>query len=83
MWQVVYIAPSGCVADHIKELLASQGFLVSLRAAGVTPSAVTAGGVGLIEVLVPKSEVEEAHEAIQELLSQGVPTATGGEPGPA
>ncbi|GAW91159.1 glutamate decarboxylase [Calderihabitans maritimus] len=63
MWTVVYIAPNRRVAEKVKEVLTREGLLVNLRPVG---SAQVKGGS--VEVLVPESEVEEAHEIISELV---------------
>lgn len=65
MWRVVYIAPSGVAAETIKEFLTREGFLVTIRPAGIGE----AGGVRPFEVLVPQSEVEEAHEVLSQFLA--------------
>lgn len=63
MWRVVYIAHSRSLAETIQDMLAREGFLVTLRPAGIE------SGHGLaVEVLVPQSEAEEAHQAIHDLL---------------
>jgi len=60
MWTVVYIAPNRPIADMLKELLESDGILVMLRPIGAPHM----GASGSVEILVPESEVEEAHEII-------------------
>jgi hypothetical protein len=65
MWKVVYIAQSRSVAETIKKILTSEGLLVTLRPVGV-PHFEDGGAV---EVLVPESEAEEAHE----ILTSAVP----------
>lgn len=64
MWRVIYIAPNATLAEEIRKSLVSEGFLVSVRPAGVGD-----GGAGLYEVLVPQSEAQDAYEAITALLS--------------
>ncbi|HAV20864.1 MAG: DUF2007 domain-containing protein [Bacillota bacterium] len=60
MWTVVYIAPNRATGEMIKELLENEGLLVMLRPVGVPHM----GDSASVEVLVPESEVEEAHEFI-------------------
>ncbi len=60
MWTVVYIAPNRSAGEMIKELLENEGLLVMLRAIGVPHM----GDSANVEVLVPESEAEEAHELI-------------------
>lgn len=57
MWTVIYISQSKDTANRMKELLQSAGMLVKMRA--VTQSANE--NYGCYELLVPESEVEEAH----------------------
>lgn len=60
MWTVVYIAPNRPTAEMIKELLEKEGILVNLRPVGVPHL----GNSANVEVMVPESEAEEAHEVI-------------------
>lgn len=60
MWTVVYIAPSKSVAERLKDVLTSEGLLVSLRTVGLPHN----GEGGSYEILVPESEVDEAMEII-------------------
>jgi hypothetical protein len=60
MWTVVYIAPNRSTGEMMKELLENEGLLVMLRAIGVPHM----GDSANVEVLVPESEAEEAHELI-------------------
>lgn len=60
MWTVVYIAPNRPIADMLKELLENDGILVMLKPIGAPHM----GPSGSVEILVPESEVEEAHEII-------------------
>lgn len=64
MWTVVYIAPNRVVADMLKELMENEGLLVLLRPIGVPHM----GASGSVELLVPDSEVEEAHTIISSSL---------------
>ncbi|MDN5375218.1 MAG: hypothetical protein PWQ39_258 [Thermacetogenium sp.] len=60
MWTVVYIAPNRARAETLKEKLVSEGVLVTIRSAGVPHQ--SSGGA--VEILVPESEAEEAHEIL-------------------
>ena len=60
MWTVVYIAPNRSTAEMLKEVLTTEGLLVMLRSAGVPHL----GDSGAVEILVPESEIEEAHEIL-------------------
>ena len=60
MWTVVYIAPNRSTGEMIKELLENEGLLVMLRPIGVPHM----GNSANVEILVPESEAEEAHEFI-------------------
>lgn len=60
MWTVVYIAPNKPMAETYKNILSGEGLLVQLRPIG-TPQQ---GDAGSVEILVPESEAEEAHEII-------------------
>ncbi len=61
MWTVVYIAPNQAAAERLKMILATEGYLVQLRTAGLPQ----ANNTGPVEVLVPESEVDEAMEIIK------------------
>ncbi|MDD4766285.1 MAG: glutamate decarboxylase [Desulfotomaculaceae bacterium] len=58
MWTVVYIAPNKTVAERLKMMLATEGFLVQLRMLGFPQIDSTCP----VEILVPESEVDEAVE---------------------
>ncbi len=64
MWTVVYIAPNQSVASMLKEVLAKEGLLVMLRSSGIPHF----GAAGAVEILVPETEVEEAHEVLAGVL---------------
>ncbi|MGE5591109.1 MAG: glutamate decarboxylase [Bacillota bacterium] len=66
MWTVIYIAPNQRVADSLKEVLSREGLLVQLRT-GAVQSGEEAGHV---EVLVPESEAEEAHEVLATVIGR-------------
>lgn len=63
MWTVVYIAPDRITAETLRNKLNVEGLLVMLRAAG-SPQINDASAV---EILVPESEVEEAHEILSNI----------------
>ncbi len=65
MWRVVYIAPSRGIADKVRKLLTGEGFLITVRPAGITEGL----NNGVYEVLVPESEIEEAHETLSQLMT--------------
>ncbi len=60
MWTVVYIAQNRPLADMLKELLENEGVLTMMRPLG----APHLGASGSVEILVPESEIEQAHEII-------------------
>lgn len=60
MWTVVYIVSNRVHAESIKEKLVSEGLLVTLRGTGVSRPE----NDGTVEILVPESEAEEAHEIL-------------------
>jgi len=60
VWTVVYIAPNRSTAEMLKNYLANEGLLVMLRSVGVPHL----GDSSSVEILVPESEVEEAHEVL-------------------
>lgn len=64
MWTVVYIAPNRTTADMLKGVLENEGLLVMLRPIGVPHL----GDSGAVEILVPESEAEEAHEILSGTL---------------
>jgi len=64
MWTVVYIAPNRTAAEMLKQVLAGEGLLVMLRPIGVPHL----GDSGSVEILVPESEVEEAHEILSSAI---------------
>ncbi|MDK2823230.1 MAG: hypothetical protein PWQ67_1459 [Clostridia bacterium] len=66
MWTVVYIAPNRIIAEQLKEILTSEGLLVNLRSSGVPHL----GDSGSVEILVPESEVEEAHEILSSAITK-------------
>ena len=64
MWTVVYIAPNRPAAEQLKAILTNEGLLVMLRSVGVPHL----GDSGSVEILVPESEAEEAHEILTGVL---------------
>ncbi len=65
MWTVVYIAPSVAVAEKVKEILTTEGLLVTLKTVEMNED-----GRGSVEVRVPEGEAEEAHEVLAEHLGR-------------
>ena len=62
MWTVVYIAKNTQIAEQLRALLEDSGMLVKIRP-------ISKGGENTdsrCEVLVPESEVEQAHGLIIE-----------------
>ncbi len=62
MWTVIYMAQNGSVAQKLKEVLEKEGILVKLRPINREVGKEETG----FEVLVPESEVSEAHSIIIE-----------------
>ena len=60
MWTVVYMANTKVDAEAIKEILVEEGFLVKVKP--ISKNNVE----GTSEVLVPRSEVEEAHNILMQ-----------------
>ncbi|MGE5673751.1 MAG: hypothetical protein ACM3XM_07665 [Mycobacterium leprae] len=58
MWQVIYIAGSKAVAEQLRDALAAEGILVSLRPVGADGENVP------FELLVPHGEAREANELL-------------------
>jgi len=65
LWTVVYIAPNKQRAEKLKEALTREGLLVNLRGLGNDPDNMSRA----VELLVPESEAEEAHEIINNILA--------------
>ncbi len=63
MWTVIYIAPTKNIAEKYQQALVEEGILVQLRAVGSQQS----NNVS-IEILVPESEAEEAHELLTGIM---------------
>ncbi|MHB9145798.1 MAG: glutamate decarboxylase [Symbiobacteriia bacterium] len=66
MWTVIYIAPSQRVAESLREVLQREGLLVQLRSGGIASKEEAAN----VEVLVPESEAQEAHEVLATVLGR-------------
>jgi hypothetical protein len=64
MWTVIYIAPNKTIAEKYKKALTDEGMLVQLRPIG----SAHLGEHASMEILVPESEAEEAHEIITSLM---------------
>ena len=62
MWMVVYITQSKETAEKIRELLQSADVLVKVRVANQS----SGEKFGCYEILVPESELDEAHSMIIE-----------------
>lgn len=62
MWTVVYIAQSKEIAEKLQEILTKEGLLVKTRPISKNPE----GADNYYEILVPESEIEEAHGIIIE-----------------
>ncbi len=62
MWTVVYMAQNKDIAITLEELLLANGILVKIRAIAKNSEK----NDNYYEVLVPQSEVEEAHSVIIE-----------------
>ena len=62
MWTVVYMAQSKEIACKLQQLLSDEGILVKLRPISKNHE----NNDNYYEVLVPESEVEEAHSVIIE-----------------
>ncbi|ADY56042.1 hypothetical protein Sgly_1745 [Syntrophobotulus glycolicus DSM 8271] len=64
MWTVIYIAQNKKLADKYMEALSSEGILVQSRQLSLSQDLSTSS----YELLVPESEVEEAHEILTGLM---------------
>ena len=62
MWTVVYMAQSKEIATALQVLLTNEGILVKLRPISKNHE----NNDNYFEVLVPESEIEEAHSVIIE-----------------
>ncbi|NLL53422.1 MAG: glutamate decarboxylase [Peptococcaceae bacterium] len=64
MWTVIYIAPTQSIAEKYQQALVEEGVLVQLRAIGTYQQS----NNNSVEILVPESEAEEAHEILTCIL---------------
>ena len=64
MWTVIYIAPNKAIAEKYKQILSDEGMLVQLRTIG----SIHLGENASVEILVPESEAEDAHDIITEVI---------------
>lgn len=62
MWTVVYMAQSKDIATRLQDVLTKEGLLVKIRPISKNVE----NNDNYYEVLVPESEVEEAHGIIIE-----------------
>lgn len=60
MWTVVYMANTKQDAELIQKILVEEGFLVKIKPISKSNEE------GINEVLVPRSEVEEAHNILMQ-----------------
>ncbi len=60
MWTVVYMAQSKEIVDKLQQILEKEGLLVKIRPISKNRE----NSDNYYEVLVPESEVEEAHSII-------------------
>ncbi len=60
MWTVVYMAQSKEIVTKLQQILETEGLLVKIRPISKNPE----NNDNYYEVLVPESEVEEAHSII-------------------
>ena len=63
MWTVIYLAKNKKIADKISEQVSKEGFLVKVQPVNKS----TEDEDGYFEILVPESEVEEAHNILYEM----------------
>ena len=64
MWTVIYIAPTQSIAEKYQQALVEEGVLVQLRTIGTYQQS----NNNSVEILVPESEAEEAHEILTCIL---------------
>ena len=62
VWTVVYMAPNKETAEKVKECLVRESVLVKIR-----PVHKNSCKDGYYEVLVPESEIEEAHNILYQM----------------
>lgn len=61
MWTVIYMGHNKLDADQKKEILEQEGILVKIKKIGKEEDT-------LFEILVPKEEVEDAHDILSETV---------------
>lgn len=66
MWTVIYIAPSINIAERYQQAFADEGILVQLKP--VTNLQHISSTHVSVEILVPESEAEEAHEILTHII---------------
>ena len=59
MWTVVYTAQNKCVSDNVRDALLSNNILVKV---------IGAASENKFDILVPSTEVEQAHEILIDLI---------------
>lgn len=62
MWKVVYMAQSKTIADHIRDLLSNEGFLIKLKPVYKN----VPDEENYYEILVPQTEAQEVHDILME-----------------
>jgi len=62
MWTVVYMASNKDIAEKVKEYLTKESLLVKVRPVYNNPCKDS-----YYEVMVPESEIEEAHSILYQL----------------
>lgn len=63
MWVIVYLGHNGAETEKIKQVLEKEGIMVKVRKIGKAKEDDT-----IFEILVPKEEVDFAHEIIGEMV---------------
>lgn len=59
MWTVVYTAQTKCVSENMSEALIKNNILVKI---------ISAASENKFDILVPATEVEQAHEILIDLI---------------
>ncbi|MDD3465248.1 MAG: hypothetical protein PHH07_07205 [Candidatus Cloacimonetes bacterium] len=62
MWKVVYMAQTKNTANHIRDLLTKEGFLIKIKPVYKNVS----DEENYYEILVPQTEVQEVHTILME-----------------
>ena len=69
-WELIYEANGQLEAEMLRGLLEAQGITVFLSQEGAAHAfALTVGTLGLVQVLVPRSQVEQALPIVQDYLT--------------